>query len=85
MASAHTKPECCDICPCRIEDDFFDTKTVNGSWGYLCSQCNETEGIGQATHYVRVDASDRFVSTPYSRPRKVRTKRDELMDQVFGR
>jgi len=42
-------PDHCDICKVPFENVFIDGKTKHGSWGNLCSECHELEGVGFGT------------------------------------
>ena len=44
-----SNPEKCDICSCKIEDDFIDGRTKYGPWANMCPACHCKDGVGLGT------------------------------------
>jgi hypothetical protein len=39
-------PAECDLCQAKIKKVFVDGKVYGGSWGYMCMQCYQLNGLG---------------------------------------
>jgi len=54
-----SKPEKCDLCGMKIEDEFYDVSVpeLGGSWAMLCRNCFGHKrcrlGTGHGQHYAK--------------------------------